>query len=74
MKLGTDNIQLMLESKTSIHSKLLTIKQRAEQPNGGPVSFQSVLMSSLIYTTTPRKKHVFSTVMSGSCQVSITVK
>jgi len=30
MKVGTDNIQLMLESKTSIHSKLLTVKQRAE--------------------------------------------
>jgi hypothetical protein len=69
MKLGTGNIQLMLESKTSAHSKLLTVKQRVEQSNGGPVGFQSVLMSSLIYVyTTPRKKHVFSTVMSGSCQ------
>lgn len=59
MKLGTGNIQLMLESKTSIHSKLLTVKQRAQRSNGGPVSFHSILMSSLIYTTTPRKNMSF---------------
>jgi hypothetical protein len=59
MKLGTGNIQLMLESKTSVDSKLLTVKLRAEQSNGGPDSFQSVLMSSLTYTTTPRKNMSF---------------
>ena len=73
MKLGTGNIQLMLESKTSIHSKLLTVKQQAEQSNGGPFSFQSVLMSSLTYTTTPRKNSLFySDVRKMS--VSVTVK
>jgi hypothetical protein len=49
----------MLESKTSIHSKLLTVKLRAEQLNGGLVSFQCVLMSSLNYTTIPRKNMSF---------------